>query len=519
VTRTLAAVVALAVLGVAPALARAEMTWDDAGAAAPPSVAFSDIAAGTSLIVAVGTDAPPATPTAPAIYRFGAGLWHRDVLPVPSGASARLTAVALSAAGAVAIGSWSDSPGLPGTTPSQHAIVASLGPAELNADADVTWTRLEGSGGTDPLPATPLSLALEDDPANSTPGQPQAKGVIGASDGSVYRLTDSGGSVTIGPALATDVSPTTGIAGVALFGGGNGLAVGNDATTGLARFYGFDSAATQLTSQVTATQSAAQMAGVAAVSSASALAIDSAATWQSDGTSWSRRDAASDVLHDAAQASVGGQVVTAVAGDNTSSAWGIVRKRSGTGPWTIYQNVAPEAAAVAISPSGELWVAGASGVIVHLVDHPSPPPTPSDGGSSTTTTTTPTGSSTPPAAGEDTSSSEPESVPGLDIQVSEPPSTDERAPAKRPARRGKPLLRHVSVTRSRRGLIITFTLRKPARVAVVARRGKRVVARTRMLRLRRGRRTLLLPYTRTKLPTKLRIVARPVRKTGQKARK
>src|SRR5204862_7456791 len=102
-----------------------------------------------------------------------------------------------------------------------------------------------------------------------------------------------------------------------------------DSSTGLPRFFSFDGASTQLTSQP-GVSGAVPMAGVAALDATQALAIDSSASWQTDGSSWTRQPATTDTFHDVAIASISGQTVEAIAAANPSSASGVVWHRTGT---------------------------------------------------------------------------------------------------------------------------------------------------------------------------------------------
>ncbi|HEY6781062.1 MAG TPA: hypothetical protein VI111_08915 [Thermoleophilaceae bacterium] len=67
-------------------------------------------------------------------------------------------------------------------------------------------------------------------------------------------------------------------------------------------------------------------------------------------------------------------------------------------------------------------------------------------------------------------------------------------------------------------LVVRFKLRRRARVALVARRGKRVVARTRLQRLRAGHRSLTLRVRADRWPTRLRFVVRGDKRPRQRCR-
>ena len=503
--RAAAIVIAAAALGAMPASALAALSWDDAGAGAPASVTVRDLAAGQGLVVAVGSDSVTGA-SAPAIYRLAGGNWHRDTLLLPVGESGELTAVAVSNAGALAIGTWKNVEG----DPTPHPLLVSLDPAALTTDLDAVWTSVRPSGA-DPLPSVPASLALEG-----------GAGVIGAADGQVYRLSDDAGTVAVNPtAVAGDVPSTGPLTGVALFGGGHGLAVGNDANTGVPRFFSFDSAATSMTSQLTLNTQPAPMRGLAAVDSTHAIAIDQNRYWDTDGSSWTRRNTLTTAtLRDIAIVPSGDQLL---AGDDgpTGSVW----RRNGSAPWT--RDDLAGVNAVAIAPTGEHWAAGDHGLIRLLVDHPPPPPPdPGSGGSSTGGGTTTSGGD--PGATQDPSTgtaSDPgtQSDPGIAVFISQPPvvssppsttARPRRAAATKPAAPKVRLVQRVAVKSSSRGLIVTFTLTRAAKVALVAKRAGRVVGQTAARRLKAGRRQIVLPYSGNKPPTQLKIIARPAGKAG-----
>jgi hypothetical protein len=85
---------------------------------------------------------------------------------------------------------------------------------------------------------------------------------------------------------------------------------------------------------------------------------------------------------------------------------------------------------------------------------------------------------------------------------------DNKPPTKR--RRRNRLVTNVTVKLARNKLIVTFRLRRRARVGVVAKRGNRVVGRRRMRTMKKGRVRIVLPFRGRKPPTKLEINARPV---------
>jgi hypothetical protein len=496
--RRLCAALTLAAALASPSAASASLSWDDAGAQAPASVTFADVAASASAVVAVGRDTA-STSEQPAIYRLAGGAWHVDTVGLPDGAAGRLTAVALSGAGAVAIGTWRDAAGA-------HSLVVSLDSAALVADTDATWTQ----AGPDPLPAEPLALALADDAGASSPESPAAIGVIGASDGQAYRMTDVNGAVSLAGVLAPDVGSASRIAGVAIFADGSGLATGNDASTGVPRFYSFDAQSTALSAKP-AVASAVPMAGLAAVDPAHALAIDGSSYWDTDGSSWTRRTGNGDALHDVTSADASTGVVDAIAADNPSSGWGVVWHRTNGGDWAIDENVAAQVSTVAVAPDGTLWAAGGAGALEHQVEHTTSTGGGGTGGGTsggTGGTSGGSGSGTPPPPAP-TTETQTETVlipPALDDP--DFPVDDPVGAPKPPPKLKKRLVRSVVVKATRRGLVVSFTLTAPAKVALVAKRAGRVVGKTSPRKLAPGRRQLLLTYS-GKLPSELKIVARP----------
>lgn len=110
----------------------------------------------------------------------------------------------------------------------------------------------------------------------------------------------------------------------------------------------------------------------------------------------------------------------------------------------------------------------------------------------------------------------PDGPPVDDSQLFAPPpeapaptvETPTVAPVTAPALLTNPRAR---VVRTRRGLVlvVSFTLRRDARLGLVASRGGREVGRVRLTRLKKGRRALRLRVTRKRYPTKLRFTRPP----------
>jgi len=513
--RALAATLALTLAAAVPAAAAP--AWHDAEAGVPAAVAFRDVVAGAGTLIAVGTEAPAVEggPAVPAIYRRAAGGWWRDATPLPAAASGggELRAVAVSAAGAWAVGSWSD-----GTA--SYPLVLRLAGAELGGGAVATWNEVAAPE----LSALPLAVALADVPPAAPEDPPTATGAIGAADGRVHRLSDAPAGVALGPGLAPDVGGAGPVTGVSVAGDGAGYAVADEPLTGRPRFFAFDAAATALESQPALSADAVGMRGVASLGGTRAVAIDGARYWETDGTRWTRATnatgfGATSVPADAAIADVGGMTLYAIAGTNAGA--GAVWRRTGAGVWERDDAIAPRLNAVAIDGAGELWAAGDGGRLLRRWDKPAPPPQPDPPADPDQPADPPDEGSTPPAPASEpapapaeepepapAAAEEPAPAPAIEVSQPPPPPADDREPAR--PRRKRPLLRKVVVRTARNGdLIVTFTLARAARVALEARRGQKLVGSTRARTLRAGRRQLVLRYSGRKLPTKLKIIARP----------
>jgi hypothetical protein len=90
---------------------------------------------------------------------------------------------------------------------------------------------------------------------------------------------------------------------------------------------------------------------------------------------------------------------------------------------------------------------------------------------------------------------------------------DPTAPRRNPPTGTQRLLKDVKAMRKGRKLVVSFRLTARARVAITAKRGNKVIARTRMRTLRKGRRTLVLRF-RGKPPGSLKVIVRRVSGAG-----
>jgi hypothetical protein len=166
---------------------------------------------------------------------------------------------------------------------------------------------------------------------------------------------------------------------------------------------------------------------------------------------------------------------------------------------------------IACPAANDCWMATARGYLYRLTDPAAPP--------SYTRDTDPAFQGTitvrPNEAAEQTI---PDTPPEDDSQPPPPVIiTPDPPPDLPPCTPLAPLLGHVKARApSRFRLVVSFRMRRAARVQLVARHGKRVVARTKLKRLRPGRRSLTLRVSPKRWPTKLRFVVkgdtRPKRK-------
>lgn len=108
----------------------------------------------------------------------------------------------------------------------------------------------------------------------------------------------------------------------------------------------------------------------------------------------------------------------------------------------------------------------------------------------------------------------PDRPPEDDSRLFAPPPIELQPTTQEPTRRVRRLPALITKVRSRvRGLrlTVTFTLRRRARVQLLAKRGRRTVAKTRKRTLRPGRRRLQLRLNRKRYPTRLAFSARELK--------
>ncbi len=102
----------------------------------------------------------------------------------------------------------------------------------------------------------------------------------------------------------------------------------------------------------------------------------------------------------------------------------------------------------------------------------------------------------------------PDTPPADDSELFKPPPVElEQAPPPGKTTRLPPLLRHVKTRLRGRMLIVSFRLTRKARVSLVARRKRRVVARTRAKTMRPGKHVLTLRLDIKRWPQRLKLLA------------
>lgn len=503
--------------------------WYDAGAGLPTTVNLNDVAvdSATGVVVAVGQNTDTAggtTAPAPVVYRLAQGAWQADtIIGVPTDATAaELDRVAVAGGRAWVIGSYtSGSADATITTP----LVLHFDGTDLTA-ATGSWS---AATGTPAALTRPTAIGLAALPSNGG-----ADGFIGDASGALFGLDDP---ATGTPTWSTVSEPTVPgpITDVAALGPESGLAVAAATTDNKPRFLGLAAdpvTATQMdaTPQPALTDLTQSPVGVAASDTATALAIDAARPWQpGSGGSWSRDTSstafglsATTLTDVTAYKDANATATFAIAGSNLFGP--AVWRRTGTGAWATDNNDADDTltgtapvSAVAITSPSEMWAVGSAGCVLHFWPKPPPPPQPdpnSDPGTGTDPGTggtdpslTDTTGTEPAAAPADVSESAP--APAVTV-VTQPPATKLGAKPKKPSR--KAVMSNVALKRVKRGLRLTFTLSAPARVSATALLGKKVVAKSKPARFKRGAGSLLVPYRGKKPPTKLKIVVKPVAK-------
>lgn len=555
----------------AEALHQAE--WVDAGAAAPATVDFSDVAAGAGAVIAVGVRGGASAGDEAAIYRRAAGVWVTDsVTGLPTGAhTISPTKVALSADAAWAVGRYTNSVG----TVQPLVLRFAGGAAALAAGQPGQWAAI--SAGSLPAGLTnPTSVALRG-----------TRGLIGGEGGGLYPVNDAGPAV--GAAITSGQPPTSRVNGIAIYSGAaaggvqlEAFAVTNMPAGGSSRVFRVqvnDDPQLSLATAMLTTTGDADLIGVGATASDTALAPEGGSggstapgLWTPTGVStWGRSTAAAftnvSLVHDVSLIDSGSGIVEAVAGGLAGA--GAVWRRVSGGVWTRDDIASGSLRGVAALGTRDIWAAGDDGAILHYtpVADPPPPPEPPDtsilsGPVGVTGKSQPTftfasdpvgatfecnldGAGWSPCASPATvgplgegghtfqvravGDGGPDPSPAsreFNVVFGPPPDEPyeppcvERIPDRLTDNVRVRLFRLDRARPSRRGsrasglaryrIRITFRLRYRARVRVVAKRRGRVVAKTRRRILEPGRRRVVMRVRET--PSRIRLVVDPVTK-------
>lgn len=543
-------------------LATEEPRWQEPVAGISTDVDFASVAqlngskpGGT--VVAVGYD-DKATPAKPVIYRMVGGVWGTDTLELPAGGT-RLVDVVIGQNVAWAVG-WHAPPPPPETRqplvlkfvpdspapdPETGEPVAPPPVGQALGQAGGSWKPVDTTGAAAAGAITSVALSGDD-------------AVFGTSSGEIYSLAadeqltridlEPGGSA-LEPAGAEDpdTSETSQlmapIVGVALNAPGSGFAVSgaSPGSPSPGQIFKIASSATDAWTEPEA-QDPVSISGAretpkvtVAASGAHAVAIDGKQVWERNFTgAWARKRLLGtldgDALKDVAMVQSGDETVSVVLGYGTLP---VFWTRKGSSDWSVRKQVTTTTKTlrgIAIESTDSMWAVGDDGTILRYPAPPPPPPPADDGGGgdggdggdsgsgsdggSSTTDDTASDTSTADNSTTDQSSTAPQpstrpasKAPEVIVDQPKPPPPPRR-PGTRPRPKPRQLVSRVSVTRLGRSLVIKFRLAAPARIAVSARVGRRLVGTRRFRRLARGRHRVVLPYSGRRLPTKLKIVAR-----------
>ena len=466
--RRLALLAALAATLAFPGAASAGLGWHDAGAGVPASVKLNDVARTGDTVIAVGTDTVTGEPV---IYRRAGETWHRDTLAAPAGT---LVDVDAGPDGAFAVG-YAD-----------HALLVHLPGAAMSGAAQ-TWAPVPGAETIGQL----LSVGVSG-----------TGGIAGNDAGGVHPFT----AASVGSAATTRAGAP--VNGIALTAPDTGYAV----TNGTA----LDNRIFKLKSGPTAESdlaldTAGQHVQSVAVLGSEQLAVDTGGFWRVSNGAWTRTAIANSPTLTDADLGPDVQAIAGAIGGN-GHVW---RRRHSTDGWSA-DPVAPGRPINGVAATGaeEIYAVGDGGTVLRYwrapdpasqpcncepAPGPAPGPAPSTGSTGTASTTTTSGNTT-------TTTTPPQQKGDPTIYV-----VERNPPKKRgkPRRRHRRLLDRVKVRRLKRRLIVSFRVRARARVAIAAKRGRRVVSRSRSRAMRPGRRRVVLRF-KGKPPTALRIVVRPL---------
>lgn len=486
----------------------------------PTSVEFTDVAAAGGAVVAVGVDTATGEPV---IYSRNSAGWERAPVDVPLPAPGTLVDVALGGVGGIG---WAVGTG------GGQSVVLELAPG--------VW-KDRSAAAAPPATTTPTAVSMNGDGA-----------IIGDSGGSLHWV-QAGGAKTDTKSLAGAGA----INGIAPFSGSPGLAVadykylaGEQADNGV-RLYDLRDPPL-LDADEQAGEPDVDMTGLAAAEPNHAVAIDSKdTTWrltrslgqndwirepQLPGTEdpapqlaavasvdggpspWDGAGWATEFL--AGEAGAAGAIWQRTRWTKDAAAWNSDALPAGT----------PRVTGIAATEWDAAWAVGAGGTILHYWRPPDPeaeaawraaqqqqqppPPQQQPGTQSPTAAEPQQQQQTTTVSLNQWQPSDPPLEPGEDrvltngVEVTDGDSTVPKR--RRLVKNVKAIFRRE--LSGRRKLIVLFRLTRRANVRVSAKRGRRVIARTPLRTLRRGRRKVVLPIRGKTPPSSLKIVARPVRK-------
>jgi hypothetical protein len=508
------------ILAAAPAAALAGGPAWTSVAGIPSSVNLAAVASAGSgsgdVVIAVGQDTSNHQAV---VYRYSSSGWQADSLPSPVPSDSCLTAVAVDANGAWAVGSQGGGCGAKDTKPGSPFVLS-------YTNTNATWTDQSKSY---PGAGLPTAVALDGD----------GGGFIGDQTGGIYRLTDSPAAISKVPTVPTQPSAITGIA----LTPSSGFVVGSPSSSGNSIFgiTASNSTATVLTPAATAGLPSgrgpvAAISGASPSSPPSAITLDAADVgwWELDnGAVWApgtqslpgspKRLSAVAMTGDASSP------VSVIAGSNSFNQ-GAVWTRTGSGAFTGQAVSCQPLNGVTAIAADDVWAVGDQGTVVHYSVSAGTPAgcgsgsTSQNGGTSTGTGSVGSNGSTvnydSPPGNQGSGGSGSGNSSGVQVTVSQPPPGSSRPTPSKPPQHGggkpkpKPhrglLVRNVRVRVERGRLVVTCTLSGPARVSAVASLAGRVVGRTGWHQFRSGRCQLVVPYSGPRPPGALRIVARPL---------
>jgi hypothetical protein len=511
------------------------LAWYEDRAGVPDTVQFQDVAANDTVQLAVGRDA--ATDTA-VVYRRAGGGWQPELITLPGGTS-ELVDVELAPTGAAA---WAVGSSKDGDAAAQ--------PFVLRVDDTGTWVNESGK--------------LPDDVRATAVGVASAStATIGDSSGELHRVVVGGDTTTASAAAAAAIN------GVELFDAASGYAVaGAEAPDGNARIYEL-APAPILEPTTPAPGSQVDVLGLAATATDSAVAFEATRTWRAaDAGGWiaepaaglpatRRLNAVASVAGGEHAAPGTGWATEFLAGEAAAAEPAIWRRtRWGDHPadWTREAVPAgtPKLTGVAATDWDNAWAVGENGAVLRWWRPPDPEAEQAALEEAERQRQDEEArllaeeearlaedarlaeeeqlrqeeearrAAEQEAAAQEQPAPEPEPEPEAQPSAPPPPPVerddirmngividDSPAGPRRGRERTQRLLKNVRAVRRGRKLIISFRLTSRARVSVTAKRGRKVIAKTRMRTFRKGRRQIVMRF-RGAPPSSLKVVVRRV---------